>query len=281
MEALVEEVAREKVHPPTLRRLLRCVLETEVVVGGGDWELALRVLERAEEREVDTIGGGVCELMGRVIGVTGGEGSEQGEVFMDLCERASHSLVGWRVRYAVAEGIGRSGLLALGAAGGFARLWLVALKLLQDDDCDVRESASATVGGGGGEGLEGGYARLCEVGGVGVLVKEVIERELLWGSGAKEAFLRFAGEGEERGVFEDEEVNEYFERVKNLQVACKVVRESGGVAEGGNLGERARGLEEEMRQVMGERSSAVVRGVMEERKVSERCKVLEIIGETF
>ena len=156
-------------HPPTLRRLSRCLVETiEIIVGTGigilDGELssdcrdtALAALERGkgcistaqDYGSLTMLDGNALELLSFVFAKEGRSQKRDMRLFLSVVERLSNPYCEWRVRHSAAVALARIRVASehdstMDATDPSTQLSLLRswLKLMQDDDIDVRYSAA-------------------------------------------------------------------------------------------------------------------------------------------
>eukprot|EP00546_Thalassionema_frauenfeldii_P016415 CAMPEP_0178898724 /NCGR_PEP_ID=MMETSP0786-20121207/2500_1 /TAXON_ID=186022 /ORGANISM="Thalassionema frauenfeldii, Strain CCMP 1798" /LENGTH=600 /DNA_ID=CAMNT_0020569495 /DNA_START=650 /DNA_END=2449 /DNA_ORIENTATION=+ len=153
-------------HPPTVRRLSRCLLEClyasralecEVLKKEVLWKLSKLMLRGQVLTEVDpddTSNGNCLEIMAFSFSreeqqLTSNNAAGEENDFVDLARRLNDPLGPWRVRYSVARAIEVSGLLQSLHQDSFSavsfQLHREVLKLLQDSDPDVRFVSTSSV----------------------------------------------------------------------------------------------------------------------------------------
>ena len=151
--------ADERAHPPTVRRMSRCLLEclyASRALGSAGlpalelWSIAGRITQRFDVQDLvcdDQSVGNAVELMGFALaGVANEELQEKALQFSTLVTKLNNPLGPWRIRHSAACGIDNSGLLT-GKRLPSSRFPLQReiLKLLQDNDPDVRFVAACSL----------------------------------------------------------------------------------------------------------------------------------------
>eukprot|EP00520_Triparma_pacifica_P020262 CAMPEP_0118646188 /NCGR_PEP_ID=MMETSP0785-20121206/7919_1 /TAXON_ID=91992 /ORGANISM="Bolidomonas pacifica, Strain CCMP 1866" /LENGTH=676 /DNA_ID=CAMNT_0006538157 /DNA_START=1332 /DNA_END=3359 /DNA_ORIENTATION=- len=227
---LKREVNNDDAYQPTVRRVSRCLVMLEndfnlrVGLGVADMEWLWKV-SNMEHREVDN----VIELVAIAGGVIG-------ERFQEQLEHSGDTrTTSWRCRLSVSE--------ALGRADGFTTQFL---DLLQDEDVDVRKSASRGVGYD--VVAEKSVVLCCEESGLSTReilhvmerkVRSVCEHLLEYFEGELEGLRGVIGGidnlnlGGTRRIFEEEKAFMFSESMVGVQALAKMVQRKGGKKEEG------------------------------------------------
>ena len=152
-------------HPPTVRRMSRCLLECLyaikatndsghlVVVSQTLWDMSLAMLHmdnttgiEVDEEDADNpLVGNAIEIMGFALLADSASDQQvaKRERFLALIQAYNQPLGNWRIRHSIALAIHTSKAMAIPSLADFAIVQLV--NLLQDSDADVRFVASQTI----------------------------------------------------------------------------------------------------------------------------------------
>lgn len=144
-------------HPPTVRRLSRCLLEclnaaralgSEAFQPQELWEVSRIMIQDGSQVDPDdTVMGNVAEIMGFFIAASRDDEDMTARLnsFVSLITKLNDQWGPWRVRHGVALAIDTSGLLTTENTATRFTLQLQVLKLLQDNDPDVRYIAACSM----------------------------------------------------------------------------------------------------------------------------------------
>lgn len=168
-ESLDKELRRKSInnspgsHPPTVRRLSRCLLECLHTIQTLDcsglrtisdlWQLASLMIPDFEVQNIDCDDKSIAnalELMGWSLAITGNSDDldKKARRFWLVAKELNDPLGPWRVRHSVACAIDNSSLLTRELpVSSNSSLQREVLKLLQDSDADVRFVAARSLAG--------------------------------------------------------------------------------------------------------------------------------------